>query len=299
LPEWGQEVLGSDYVQVSSGQSAYSAFALRNYGIPTCIIGNVGDDIYGNKIIKDLSNSGVDISTVEQVKNGNTGITVAIVREDGERAFVSDPSSLDVFDRDLVQRHYKRMLSSDIICVVGIFFLPNFSIQDVKFVCENAQSSGKATLLDTGWDPDNWQTETIKELRGILKHVDFFIPNLDEARALTGYDTPEKAASAFLADGCKTVIIKLGEQGSYLSTGKKEILIPAHKVDVFDAVGAGDVFNAGFIYGTIQDWPLDARMIFGTATSALYISKSEDRFPELQDTIHLANKNEIYEFSER
>ena len=122
---------------------------------------------------------------------------------------------------------------------------------------------------------------------------------MDEANALTGFDTPEKAAKAFLSDGCETVIIKLGENGSYLLSGEKEAFVPAHKVDVYDAVGAGDVFNAGFIYGTIQNWPLEARMIFGTATSALYISKSKNRFPELGDTLQLSNRNEKYKFIER
>jgi len=299
LPVWGQEVLGDNYTQVSSGQSAYTAFALQKYHVPTSIVGNVGDDIYGEKIITDLENSGIDISAVEKVEDGNTGITVAIVRKDGERAFVSDPSSLGKFDRKMVERHFDHVLSSAIVCVVGIFFLPRFSIQDVKFVCEQSQKSGKLTLLDTGWDPYNWQKKTVGDLRNILKHVDYFIPNMDEAQALTGKDSPEKAAQILLSDGCKTVIIKLGEKGSYLLSSKQETFVPAHKVAVFDAVGAGDVFNAGFIYGTLQKWPLEARMIFGTATSALYISKLVDRFPELGETLNFANKNKKFEFIER
>ena len=99
LPVWGQEVFGENYFLTSSGQSAYTAFALSRHGVPVGIIGNVGDDIYGEKILKDLASGGIDISEVEKVESGNTGITVAIVRKDGERAFVSDPSSLSEFKK--------------------------------------------------------------------------------------------------------------------------------------------------------------------------------------------------------
>ncbi len=298
LPVWGQEVFGENYLLTSSGQSAYTAFALQKHHVSTVIISNVGNDIYGKKIIRDLEESCVDISAIETVENGNTGITVAIVRNDGERAFVSDPSSLALFDCDMVKRHLEIFQSSAFVCIVGSFFLPGFSIQDVKFCCERAQEAGIPTLLDTGWDPDNWPDKTVKDLRNILKHVDYFIPNMDEAKALTGAKTPEKAAEELLSEGCGTIIIKMGEKGSYLRSGREEIFVPSFNINVFDAVGAGDVFNAGFVFGTLHAWPMEARMIFGSATAALYISRATDRFPELDQTVELANRNKKYRFRE-
>jgi ribokinase len=298
LPDWGQEVFGSDYLLTSSGQSAYTSFALRKYNVPTKIIGNVGDDVYGDKIITDLEKTGINTTEIEKVPKGKTGITVAIVRKDGERAFVSDPSSLVMFNRGMIERHLEPMQSASFVCIVGSFFLPDFSFQDIRFCCEQSQKTGSPTLLDTGWDPENWPTKTIKDLRGILKYVDYFIPNMDEAGAITGRKSPEKAAEDLLSDGCKTVIIKLGEKGSYLRTNENEIFVPPYKVNVFDAVGAGDVYNAGFIFGTLQNWPLEARMIFGSATAALYISKPTNRFPELKETTDYTNVNKKYVFKE-
>jgi len=299
LPKWGQEILGDNYVLVSSGQSAYTAFALSKFGVPTSLVGNVGSDIYGEKITQDLAASGLDISSVEVVQNGNTGITVAIVRKDGERAFVSDPSSLSKFDRELVERHLSKILSASIVCLVGIFFLPSFSLDDASYLFQSVRNAGKLSLLDTGWDPDNWGKQTVKDLRGSLQFVDFFIPNMDEARAITGIDDPHTAGLALLSDGCGTVVIKLGGEGSLLVSNSGEIHIPAHKVNVYDAVGAGDVFNAGFIFGTLQDWPLEARMVFGTATSASYISKPTDRFPGIHEVISLANQHKEFHFEKK
>ena len=289
LPVWGQEVLGSDHMQVSSGQSAYTAFSLRKFGIETRIISCVGDDSYGDKILADLAKGSIDSSSVERIRNAGTGITVAIVRQDGERAFVSDPSSLIHFDLDTVKRNLQSLEPISIVGVVGFFFLPRFSFSDMQYCFEKSHATGCQTMLDTGWDPDNWADKTVKDLRNVLKYVDFFIPNMDEATAITGHDTPEKAAESLLNDGCRTVLIKLGADGSYLKTEHEEIFVSAFESTVLDTVGAGDVYNAGFIFGTLQEWPYEARMIFGSATASLYISRSIDRFPDLDATIRLAS----------
>jgi len=290
LPEWGQEVIGRDYSLVSSGQSAYTALALSRYHIPVSIVGNVGSDIYGEKIISELKSAGVNMSAVEKTENGQTGITVAIVREDGERAFVSDPSSLSYLNRAYVKRKLAYLNDASLVCLAGLYFLPGYSIEDAALVFKVLQMEGKITLLDTGWDPANWQVDTVRSLRQNLRYFKIFIPNLDEARAITGLQEPEKAAKALMNDGPEIVIIKMGAEGSLGSSGNGFIHIPIRSTTVLDAVGAGDVYNAGFILGTLQDWPLEARMVLGTITSSIYISKRIDRFPTLEETLQTANQ---------
>ncbi len=296
LPVWGQEVLGRDYLVASSGQSAYTAFALSRFHVGTKIISCVGDDHFGNGILSDLKRSGVDISSVESIENGRTGVTVAIVREDGERAFVSDPGALGRFDRNMVLRHADSMRSASLVGIVGSFFLPAFDIADISRCFEMAHEADALTFLDTGWDPDDWSERTVRDLRNVLKNVDFFLPNMDEAGALTGLTTPEKASERFLEDGCRAVIIKLGAEGSYLRTTDEEVFVPPFEAEVQDAVGAGDVYNAGFLFGTLQGWPFEARMIFGSATAAQYISRGTDRFPGLEETMIAASRNDTFEF---
>ena len=81
LPAWGQEVLGTSHMQVSSGQAGYLSFALSRLGIPPSLIGNVGEDMLGKQILADLDAYGVDLRGVWVTPGGQTGITVAIVRE--------------------------------------------------------------------------------------------------------------------------------------------------------------------------------------------------------------------------
>ncbi len=298
IPVWGQEVLGTDYEIFSSGQSAYTAFALARLGVKSKIVSCVGNDDYGQNILNDLHTACIDTSTVKFIKNGRTGITVAIVREDGERAFVSDPGSLKDFNLLMAMEGLDSSQTLSVTCILGSFFMPGFSLKDVGICLKKAKERGSTTLLDTGWDSEGWKPETIKHLRDNLSFVDYFIPNLDEACALTEEKSPEKAAIRLTNDGCPTVIIKLGSEGSYLLSGKTEYHIPAFSTDVHDAVGAGDVFNAGFIVGTLNRWPLDARMIFGSAVSSLYISRQTDRYPSFQDVCNITDKKSKYIFKD-
>jgi sugar/nucleoside kinase (ribokinase family) len=296
LPEWGQEVLGDDYVIVSSGQSAYTAFALRNLGIDTGIIGNVGDDLYGEKIMRELNDKKVNISQIEITKNGRTGISVAIARPDGERAFISDTACLKEFNISLINRHKEYINKSDLVFLVGLFFLPGLKLTDAQTLLKDARKMGKTTLLDTGWDPNNWQPQTLIDLSKVLYEVNIFIPNLDEARAITGAKDPEKAAAHLRQLGPQTVIIKLGAEGSYALTDNESLFVPPHKVKPFDAVGAGDVFNAGFVFSLLQNWPLKACVQFGNSTAALYISKQIDRFPSLAEVAEFAKRYNTYSY---
>ena len=291
MPAWGQEVLGSDYQVFSSGQATYTASALAGLKMKPELVGCVGDDGYGSQILNDLENRHVDVSGVQRIRDGKTGITVAVVRPDGERAFISDTASLSAFDRTMAASGLDTGTGSSLTCFLGTFFLPGLSLQDLRFLIRQSRGTGGSTLLDTGWDSGGWPVSTVRELRDLLEDVDYFIPNLDEARALTGESAPEKAAEMLLSDGCGTVVIKLGSEGSYLRTGSAEIHSPALPAVVFDAVGAGDVYNAGFIFGTLQDWPPEACMAFGTSLASLYIARRTDRFPDFATAADFMNRN--------
>jgi ribokinase len=289
LPIWGQEVLGSSHVQVSSGQGGYTAFALRGLQAPTCLIGNVGDDIYGQQIKTDLQKKGVDVDGVTVEKDGQTGITVAIVREDGERAFVSNLGCLRSFNGDYITPFQNKIDQAGIVGLVGIFNLPGFTLLDEAKIFHDFRSAGKITMLDSGWDPANWPASTLQNFRALLHEINIFLPNWDETQAITGKNNLEDAAHSLLSEGPDIVVIKGGKEGSHVFTKEESFSLPALPVTVYDAVGAGDTFNAGFLAGFRQGWPLDACLALGNAAAALYISKPTDRFPSLDDAITAAN----------
>jgi len=285
MPAWGQEVMGDSHFQTSSGQAGYLALALSQLGIPTSLVGNVGDDRYGKQILDDLNAFGINTQGVQVMTGEGTGITVAIVRADGERAFVSDLACLHNFTEGLVERNWEQVKAASVVCLVGLFCIPGLSFQAAARQLGKAHKAGKTTMLDTGWDPRNWPEETLSGMRELLKEVTLFLPNWDEARAITGQKTVEDAALALQALGPDQVVIKCGEQGSYARCGTQVCRVPSRPVQVRDAVGAGDVFNAGFLLGLRQGWPLEACLAFGNTTASLYISRKENRFPRLDEVI--------------
>lgn len=285
LPQWGQEVLGASHLKVSSGQGAYTAFALKKLGVPTTLIGTVGDDSDGHQILEDLRSSGVDTEACEMIPGGQTGITVAIVRSDGERAFVSNLGCGPQFSSENIARHQKKIDGAGVVGLVGLFNLPGLALPEAGHALSQARSAGKITMLDTGWDPGNWAPSTLAEFRTLLQGVTLFMPNWDEARAVSGRDSLEQAASALLDQGPEIVVIKNGKDGSYVRTRQESHALPALPTKVHDAVGAGDTFNAGFLAAFRRGRALDTCLAVGNAAASLYISRSANRYPTLQEVI--------------
>jgi ribokinase len=283
FPIWGQEVMGTSHAQVSSGQAGYLAFALSRLGIPVGLVANVGEDLSGQQIVNDLNAFGVDTQGVAVTPGKKTGISIAVVRTDGERAFITDLGCLWDFTEDNIIMNWERVEAASIVCLVGLFCIPGLSFEAAARQMGAARRAGKITMLDTGWDPRNWTDETRAGMRLLLKEISLFIPNFDEARAITGQDTVEGAAKMLRSWGPDMVVIKCGDQGSYAFTGDQSFYVLPKPVVVQDAVGAGDVFNAGFLYGLRQDWPLTQCLEFGNSIASLYISRTTERFPTLAD----------------
>jgi ribokinase len=279
LPEWGQEVAGDDHLLVSSGQTTYTAFALAALGEPVVVIGCVGEDSWGEQIRADLEAAGVDASGLETVPGGRTALTVAAVRPDGERAFLSDFACLAHAEETVIARHWDLVESAGLVGLLGVFSWPGLSLARTAPLLARARRSGKTTMLDTGWDPEGWTAPTIAALQGLLAQVSIFLPNLEEARAITGAAGASEAARALSTLGPETVVVKLGREGSIARAGGREVRQPALPAEVVDTVGAGDVFNAGFLQARRQGRTLEDCLAAGSAAAALYIARPRDRFP--------------------
>lgn len=108
----------------------------------------------------------------------------------------------------------------------------------------------------------------------LLAHVDYFVPNLDEARALTGLDEPSLQAERLVECGARTVLIKLGEQGLYVRGEAGCFELEAPPVEVVEPSGAGDAFAAGLAVAILEGWELEraarfASVLGGSACTAL------------------------------
>ena len=277
LPVWGQENAGSSHTTVTSGQGGYVGLGLAKMGLRVDALANVGDDAEGRGILADLQAAGIGTAGIEVRPGSVTGITVGLVRPDGERAFVSHFASLEELDEALVERQWQTAQENPIVCLVGLFSLPGLDPAAAGRLLQRAKAEGRHTVLDTGWDPDGWRPETVAGVRAALRHVDLFLPNLDEASIITGETDPLAAARALQQDGPSLVVVKCGADGSVAVDGEHVASVRATAVDVVDAVGAGDAFDAAFLFAHLSGWALEPALAFGSAAAGIHVSRASDR----------------------
>jgi sugar/nucleoside kinase (ribokinase family) len=288
LPGWGQETVGAGHTSIAAGQAAHLARGLQGLGCATRVVGVVGDDPEGARIRDELAARGIDVGAIVTCADLPTAISVALVRPDGERAFVSDLACQRLLDRAFIERFWASVETSTALCVVGLFNLPSLSPDAALPLLARARAAGVPTMLDTGWDPGQWASATVAGVGRLLGEVDVFLPNLDEAEALTGLRDPAAAAAALQRHGVGTVVVKCGGDGCVGLVGERVEHVPALAVEVHDAVGAGDMFDAGFMHAHLQGQDIFECMTFANAAASLYVSRTDDRHPtasEVRSTI--------------
>ncbi|MDI2099204.1 carbohydrate kinase family protein [Ruicaihuangia caeni] len=279
LPEWGQEVVGHEHQFFPAGQAGYLALGLAALGTPVSVVGVVGDDPEGTLIVEALRDAGACSAGVSRLTGEQTGLTVALVRPDGERAFASNIGCSGRLTDELLRDAMHVVERHRTVALVGLFMVSNLGFDAAHRFLAQCRRRGQSTMLDTGWDPADWPETTLIALRRMLREVDLFLPNLDEAQAITGQRTAEHALAA-LSDVCPgTVVIKCGAEGSISWHEGRTLRHPAIATTAIDAVGAGDVFDAGLLAALEREMPIEEALRHAHATASLYVSRPRDRYP--------------------
>ena len=267
IPERGKLML-VDRMELHGGGCANSTgIGLTKLGIKTAVIGKVGNDGFGDFVIGNLTRNGVDCTGVVRDEEAATSSTMVLVHGDGERSFIHYIGANGTLTEADVDDGVVK--SSKILHIAGTFLLPGFDGEPTARVLKKAKELGVTTSLDTAWDShNNW----MKLLAPCLPYVDYAVPSIEEARMVTGKYEPEEVASALLDKGVGTVALKMGSQGCYIRSKDIELYIPIYKVDVVDALGAGDAFAAGFLAGLVNGWDLERTGKFANATGAFCVT---------------------------
>lgn len=282
--DWGRQIFSKDYSLIPAGSALRVALPLSRLGIKSYLIGKVGEDIYGREILKSIKNHDLSCKGIKKEKNLQTGICMCMVRKDGERSIISFLGSVSATDEDLINRYFELIEKTDFLLITGYFCLTGIKKKDWKRIFQKAKADGKYILLDTGWNVQNWQSGGREEILYLLPMVDTFLPNRDEAKALSGKRSPEEMAVYLHKKGAKKVIIKLGQEGSAgYSLEEGFIKRPALSVKVIDTTAAGEAFNAGIVWGLVQGWKLEQRLKFANTLAGLFISNPKKRYPTLKE----------------
>jgi sugar/nucleoside kinase (ribokinase family) len=261
LPQLGRETLAQTYLQCPGSSSMILAMGLARLGDPVHFIGRCGDDTYGRFCIDALRERGVDTTAIMTDAALRTGVTVAI-STGGDRALLTWQGAMatlvasDVSDAELADAHHLHISS---------YYLQTTLRPELGELFARAQAAGLTTSLDPGSDPENcWGRDIID----VLRHVDLFLPNEDEARALTCANTPEDALRS-LENGVTRSVIKAGSRGAFSLEHGQTVFVPSNAMPPGDTTGAGDSFNAGFLHAWLRGLPVLDGLQWGNACGAL------------------------------
>ncbi|MGW8224969.1 MAG: carbohydrate kinase family protein [Anaerolineales bacterium] len=268
IPAAGSLVLVDEMSLHTGGCAANAATALAKLDLPVEAIGKVGEDPFGDFVIDILQERGIGTRGVKRDAQVGTSVTMVLVDPDGERRFVhyiGANASLTIDDID-----FELISGAAILHIGGSLVLPGIDGQPTANLLKQARQAGVITFLDTVWDDTGrWMTL----LEPSLPYIDYFIPSLPEAQAITGIDEPEMIARLLIDQGVRTVALKMGPDGCLVMTGNYDLLrLPAFDVEVVDATGAGDAFAAGFMTGIWQGWSLDKTARFASAVGAMCVT---------------------------
>jgi len=261
VPEWNQaEKLIDDAALTLGSSSAIFACGAARLGLRVAFAGVTGDDLLGRFCREALEARGVDTSGVVVDPGLRTGMTVILQLAD-DRAMLTFPGAIPMLRAEMIDL---ALLGATRHIHVGSYFWQTALQPGLPALFAQARARGASTSLDTQWDPSGaWAG-----LDDLLAATDILLPNQAEACALA--DAADwRPALETLAARVPTVAVKRGASGAAAMRGAAFAEIAPPAVAVIDAVGAGDSFDAGFVYGALAGWPLDRCLALAVACGAL------------------------------
>ncbi|SEN50821.1 sugar kinase [Lihuaxuella thermophila] len=275
------------------------AIGCARLGLKTGWISRLGNDEFGRYIQHFVRGEGIDISRVRLVDGYPTSLNFKEMMEDGSgRTFYyrfHSPTSTMTPD-DLDENYFKR---AKVLHITGVF--PAIGGRNYDIIKRAVELAKRHRLL-VSFDPNIrlrlWGREEAKEkLTALLPDVDIILTGEDEAELLLGVKSVRAIIHSLSDFGIGWIAVKRGEKGAVGHHNGVTVESPPVKPrKVVDTVGAGDGFDAGFIYGVLQNWPLDRTLAFANTIGSMVVSVSGDNegLPYLEDVlIQLGEKDFI------
>jgi ribokinase len=259
LPRAGETVTGGTFARHGGGKGANQAVAAARAGATVAMVGAVGADDLGDEALRALAAEGIDVAAVARLDGVATGVAAIVVDERGENQIAVASGANAQLEETAVEEAVARLLGPG---TRGVVLLGHE-------VPEAAVVAGIRAAHAAGWQP----VLNPAPARALPDDLDGVIvtPNADEARALTGDDDVEAAATALAARTRAPVVVTLGAEGALLLDGDAVERVPAPAVEVVDTTGAGDAVNGALAAELAAGRPLREAARFAMAAAALSI----------------------------
>lgn len=268
----------NSFAKVTAGAESNVSVGLSKLGHTSGWISKLGEDEFGEFILRELRGEGVDTSRVLRTSTAPTGIMFKQFSSDKESSvfYYRKGSAASMLCPEDLDEEYIRQ--AKILHISGITpALSDSCKRTVLRAIEIARTNNVLVCFDPNIRRKLWSEEKAKEtLLPILSLSDVVLIGEDEANILLGVSDQEKIVAALRKLNVRWIAVKKGKEGAYVADSENEFSIPIFPMKVIDTVGAGDAFNAGFLSGLLEDRPIKECGTMASIMGAFAVSSPGD-----------------------
>lgn len=263
LPGEGQLLAVGPMPSKAGGCAADVALDLVKQGLSVDVAGCLGRDTGARVLETAFQAQGVGTAQLVTTAEFATSQTVILLVTGQDRRYIHNFGANQAFTVAHISRDWIRTLK--VFYFGGLFAMPGIRTDELAELLQFCRRHGVLTVVDVVI-PQNATGRP--DLRGLLPHIDYFLPNDAEAERLTGESEPRRQLQALLAAGARTVVITRGGQGVVAVNGTTLWECGAYPVRVLDPSGSGDAFAAGIVAGALRGWDLPRILPYASALGA-------------------------------
>ncbi|MED1791629.1 sugar kinase [Brevibacillus nitrificans] len=289
----------SQFERKVGGAELNFAIGCARLGLRSKWVSRLGKDEFGRVIDHFARGEGIDMSDVHFVEGYPTSLNFKEIREDGSgKTFYYRYQSpiLTMKPEDITASMFEGI---NLVHITGVYLaIDPQNMQIVKRVVQIAKEKGLAISFDPNIRLKLW---TIEEARKayfeLFPYVDILLTGRDEIRLILGEDSEEALVSLAEKYAIDQLVVKDGANGSKLYTKGTWHEKEAFSVEAVDTVGAGDGFDAGYIYAFLNDYPCEERLVFANGVGALATTVSGDNegLPYLEEVFPFIRQEAVIE----
>lgn len=265
LPQPGETVTGGEFATFPGGKGANQAVAAARLGARVAMVGCVGGDDFGRRLIDGLRAEGIDVTHVRVDEGSPSGTALITVDPQGQNTIVVAPGANLRLTPDDVARA-EALVRESAVVLLQLEVPP----ETVLAAARLASTHGARVVLDPA------PAKPVAD--AMVRLVEVINPNESEARTLTGIPVTDegaagRAAAELVRRGARAAVIKLGARGAYVYDGTRGEMVAGIPVQAVDATAAGDAFAAALGVGLAEGMALRDAVRFANAAGALSVTR--------------------------
>lgn len=252
--------VGKPLVEVSSftpkpgGAPANVAVAAARMGSQTSFIGKVGQDLFGDWLIKVLDQEGVDTSGMVLDDQARTSLTFIGMPDEHHAEFVfyrNPGADMRLSQEDL---NLDLLMKTRALHIDSVSFTSHSYTEATLKAIEIVKKTGGFISYDVNYRPTMWSSssDAISAAKVLIPLSDLIKLNDLELELITGLVDPITGGEKILAMGGQCCLVTLGDQGSYYITQNQNGFVPAFQVKTIDSIGCGDAYLGALLHQLLQ-----------------------------------------------